>query len=158
MKKRVQLFSKSNSFSNDVIDYGDDEVERHFSPKDNENSSEPSDADGKAESLDDFNGKNVINEAITKYKEKIADAPDNIIVAQRNEQKFWNVFFRNRIDLSMFNVRVIFAGAGAVDDGGPFREFLRLSMQNLPKLSRMVFGEENQAFYTASPVYVADKC
>ena len=158
MKKRVQLFSKSNSFSNDVIDYGDDEVERHFSPKDNENSSEPSDADGKAESLDDFNGKNVINEAITKYKEKIADAPDNIIVAQRNEQKFWNVFFRNRIDLSMFNVRVIFAGEGAVDDGGPFREFLRLSMQNLPKLSRMVFGEENQLFFTASLVDVADKC
>ena len=158
MKKRVQLFSKSNSFSNDVIDYGDDEVERHFSPKDNENSSEPSDADGKAESLDDFNGKNVINEAITKYKEKIADAPDNIIVAQRNEQKFWNVFFRNRIDLSMFNVRVVFAGEGAVDDGGPFREFIPLSMQNLPKLSRMVFGEENQLFFIASPVNVADKC
>ena len=58
----------------------------------------------------------------------------------------------------MFNVRVIFAGEGAVDDGGPFREFLRLSMQNLPKLSTMVFGEENQVFFTASPVNVADKC
>ena len=58
----------------------------------------------------------------------------------------------------MFNVRVIFAGEGAVDDGGPFREFLRLSMQNLPKLSRMVFGEENQLFFTASPIDVADKC
>ena len=58
----------------------------------------------------------------------------------------------------MFNVRVIFAGEGAVDDGGPFREFLRLSMQNLSKLSRMVFGEENQVFFTASPVDVADKC
>ena len=58
----------------------------------------------------------------------------------------------------MFNVRVIFAGKGAVDDGGPFREFLRLSMQNLPKLSRMVFGEDNQLFFTASPVDVADKC
>ena len=58
----------------------------------------------------------------------------------------------------MFNVRVIFAGEGAIDDGGPFREFLRLSMQNLPKLSRMVFGEDNQLFFTASPVDVADKC
>ena len=73
-------------------------------------------------------------------------------------KSFGMFFFRNRIDLSMFNVRVIFAGEGAVDDGGPFREFLRLSMQNLPKLSRMVFGEENQVFYTVSPVYVADKC
>ena len=54
----------------------------------------------------------------------------------------------------MFNVR----GEGAIDDGGPFREFLRLSMQNLPKLSRMVFGEENQVLFTASPVDVADKC
>ena len=69
-----------------------------------------------------------------------------------------NVFFRNRIDLSMSNVRVIFAGEGAVGDGGPFREFLRLSMQNLPKLWRMVFGEENQLFFTASLVDVADKC
>ena len=58
----------------------------------------------------------------------------------------------------MFNVRVIFAGEGAVDDGGPFREFLRLSMQNLPNFSRMVFSEENQFFFTASPVDVADKC
>ena len=48
----------------------------------------------------------------------------------------------------MFNVR----GEGAIDDGGPFREFLRLSMQNLPKLLRMVSGEENQLFVTASPV------
>ena len=157
-EKTVQLFSKSNSFSSDVIDYGDDEVERHFSSKDNENSSEQSDADGKAESLDNFNGKDIINGAITKYKEKIANAPDNTIIVQRNEQKFWNVFFRNRIDLSMFDLRVIFAGEGAVEDGGPFREFLRLSMQNLPKLSRMVFGEENQLFFTASPVDVADKC
>ena len=104
-EKTVQLFSKSNSFSSDVIDYGDDEVERYFSSKDNENLSEPSDADGQAESLDNFNGKDIINEAITKYKENIANAPDNTI--QRNEQKFSNVFFRNRIDLSMFNVRVI---------------------------------------------------
>ena len=58
----------------------------------------------------------------------------------------------------MSNVRVIFAGEGAVGDGGPFREFLRLSMQNLPKLSRMVFGEENQLFFTASLVDVSDKC
>ena len=58
----------------------------------------------------------------------------------------------------MFNVRVIFAGEGAVDDGGPFREFLRLSMQNLPKLSRMVFGEEKQVFFTASHADVADQC
>ena len=108
--------------------------------------------------MDNLNGKDIINEAITKYKEKIANAPNNTIIVQRNEQKFWNVFFRNRIDLSMFNVRVIFAGEGAVDDGGPFREFLRLSMQNLPKLSRMVFGEENQLFFTASPVDVANKC
>ena len=92
-KKRVQLFSKSNSFSSDVIDYGDDEVERHFSSKDNENSSEQSDADGKAESLDNFNGKDIINEAITKYKEKIANAPDNTIIVQRNEQKFRKFFF-----------------------------------------------------------------
>ena len=66
--------------------------------------------------------------------------------------------FQNRIYLSMFNVRVIFAGEGAVDDGGPFREFLRLPMQNLPNFSRMVFSEENQFFFTASPVDVADKC
>ena len=58
----------------------------------------------------------------------------------------------------MFNVRVIFVGEGAVDDGGPFGEFLRFSMQNLPKLCRMVFGEENRLFFTASPVDVADKC
>ena len=69
-----------------------------------------------------------------------------------------NVFFRNRIDLSMSNVRVIFAGEGAVGDGGPFREFLRLSIQNLPKLWRMVFGEQNQLFFAASLVDVADKC
>ena len=92
-EKRVQLFSKSNSFSSDVIDYGDDEVERHFSSKDNKNLSEALDADGKAELLDNFNGKDIINEAITKYKEKIANAPDNTIIVQRNKQKFWNVFF-----------------------------------------------------------------
>ena len=73
-------------------------------------------------------------------------------------KNFGMFFFRNRIDLSMFDLRVIFAGEGAVEDGGPFREFLRLSMQNLPKLSRMVFGEENQLFFTASHVDVADKC
>ena len=58
----------------------------------------------------------------------------------------------------MFSVSVIFAGEGAVDDRDPFREFLRLSMQNLPKLSKMVFSEENQLFFTASPVDVADNC
>ena len=101
--------------------------------------------------MDNFNGKDIINEATTKYKEKIANAPDNTIIVQRNEQKFRKFFFRNRIDLSMFNVRVIFAGEGAVDDGGPFKEFLQLSMQNLPKLSIMVFGEENQLFLQQVP-------
>ena len=101
--------------------------------------------------MDNFNGKGIISEAITKYKEKIANALDNTIIVQRNKQKFWNVFFPNRIDLSMFNVRVIFAGEGAVDDGGPFKEFLQLSMQNLPKLSIMVFGEENQLFLQQVP-------
>ena len=108
--------------------------------------------------MDNFNGKDIINEVITKYKEKIASATDNTITVQRNKQKFWDVFFRNRIDLSIFNVRVIFAGEGAVDDGGPFREFLRLSVQNLPKLVRMVFGDENQFFFKTSTVDVADKC
>ena len=141
-------------------------VERHFRSKDNENSSEPSDVDGNSESLDNFNDKDIINEAITKYEEKIWNVPDNTIIAQRNKQKFWNVFFRNCIDLSMFNVlfvqctmylfNVIFAGEGAVGDGDLFRECLRLSMQNLPKLSRMVFGEENQLFFTVNPVDVAD--
>ena len=56
----------------------------HFSSKDNENSSEPSDADGKAESLDNFNGKDIINETITKYKEIITNAPDNAIIVQRS--------------------------------------------------------------------------
>ena len=58
----------------------------------------------------------------------------------------------------MFSVSVIIAGEGAVDDRDPFREFLRLSMQNLPKLSKMVFSEENQLFFTASPVDVGDEC
>ena len=66
-------------------------------------------------------------------------------------KSFGMFFFRNRINLSMFNVRVIFAGEGAVDDGGPFKEFLQLSMQNLPKLSIMVFGEENQLFLQQVP-------
>ena len=99
-----------------------------------------------------------MNEAIAKYKEKISNALDNTIIVQRSKQKFWNIFLQNRISLSMFNVCVIFAGESAVDDRGPFREFLQLSMRNLPKLSRMVFGEENQLLFTASPVDVADKC
>ena len=56
----------------------------HFSSKDNGNSSEPSDADGKAESLDNFNVKDIANETIMKYKEIIANAPDNAIIVQRN--------------------------------------------------------------------------
>ena len=93
-KKRVKnFFKKSNSFLSDVIDYGDDEGERHFSSKDNENSSEPSDVDGKAESLENFNGKDIINEAITKYKEKIANAPDNAIIVQKTNSNFGMFFF-----------------------------------------------------------------
>ena len=104
-EKTVQLFSKSNSFSSDVIDYGDDEVERYFSSKDNENLSEPSDADGQAESLDNFNGKDIINEAITNTK-KILQMPQ--IIQFKETNKNFQMFFFEIVSIYQCSMSVLF--------------------------------------------------
>ena len=79
------------------------------------------------------------------------------MICQRRESRFWNVFFRNNSDFSKQNLRIIFAGEEAADDGGPFREFLRLAMNNIPKLSGLVFGKETEILFTSNPAYIAKK-
>ena len=79
------------------------------------------------------------------------------MICQRRESRFWKVFFLNNSDFSKQNLRIIFAGEGAADDGGPFREFLRLAMNNIPKLSGLVFGKETEILFTSNPAYIAKK-
>ena len=76
----------------------------------------------------------------------------NIVLKQENEErsskmlilhryKFWPVFCRNKVDFVKDKVSVKFAGEEAIDNGGPFREFLRLAIKyfsNLPM--NMLFG------------------
>ena len=79
------------------------------------------------------------------------------MICQRRKSRFWKVFFLNNSDFSKQNLRIIFAGEGAADDGGPFREFLRLAMNNIPKLSGLVFGKETEILFPSNPAYIAKK-
>ena len=78
---------------------------RYFSSNDNENLSEPSDADGQAESLDNFNGKDIINEAITNTK-KILQMPQ--IIQFKETNKNFQMFFFEIVSIYQCSMSVLF--------------------------------------------------
>uniref|UniRef100_A0A7M5VC91 HECT domain-containing protein n=2 Tax=Clytia hemisphaerica TaxID=252671 RepID=A0A7M5VC91_9CNID len=70
------------------------------------------------------------------------------LVAHRRPKSFWNVFFKQNVDLKR-PFRVIWAGETSSDDGGPFREFLLRCMEQFQLLNSYFFGEKYKLLFTA---------
>ena len=51
------------------------------------------------------------------------------IIVQRSSHRFWNVIFRQVFDFSCQHVNVRFCGELGTEEGGPYRELLRLCME-----------------------------
>ena len=143
-QKCIESFTSTSQVIPENSDYGDKEVQRHFEGKVMPDVSVP----GAEEE------QGILLEIVDEYNQKLRNAPENVVICQRRESRFWNVFFCNNSAFSKQNLRVIFAGEGAAADGGPFREFLRLAMNNIPKLSGLVFGKETEILFISNPVYI----
>lgn len=131
-------------------DYGDYEVEKFFETA--------LDTTSKASTPEEITL--TVNELTTEevtilandcktFEELSKEKPPNLVLIQRTKNKFWSTLFRNEIDFSKQSIRVVFAGESAVDEGGPFREFLRLSMKYFSVAPAMIFGPPTECLFTA---------
>ena len=79
------------------------------------------------------------------------------MLVQRDSRLFWDILFRQNFDLSAQEIRVRFAGEAAADVGGPFREFLTLSMQRFGELSYLLIGEPGNFAFKQNPEALLQK-
>lgn len=156
-QKRISHLSKAplgdNNAAKLVDEIGNEEVDRFFENYDSKNDTEqykatmePNTEPTLNELSRDFDE---VKAASLDFREKYETLPENLIIVQRIQSKFFHTLFRNKM-------RVIFAGESAVDHGGPFTEFLRLSMSYLPSDS-LVFGKYNQCLFKADPLNCEQK-
>ena len=106
-------------------DCGDEEVQRHFEGKvmPDVSATGAECAEVPLEGLTQKDKQGILSEIVDEYNHKLRNAPENVVICQRRESRFWDVFFHNNSDFFKQNLRVIFAGEGAADDGGPFQVF-----------------------------------
>ena len=73
------------------------------------------------------------------------------VLVHRNPSKFWEVLFRQNINISESDISIIWAGEQGADGGGLYRSFLLHSMENFPVLTNLVFGRSQLLLFTAIP-------
>ena len=65
--------------------------------------------------------------------------------------------FRQNIDLSTNEIKVIWAREAGEDGGGLFREFLLFAMENFVNLLTHLFGANRSAFFSSFPAHISAK-
>ena len=65
--------------------------------------------------------------------------------------------FRQNIDLSTNEIKVIWAGKAGADGGGLYWKFLLFAMENFVNLSTHFFGASHSAFFSSFPVHIPSK-
>ena len=140
-------------------DYGKEEVQRHFERKVMPRISVPGVecTEVPLEGLTQEEEHGILLEIVDDNNHELRNAPENVVICQARKSRFWNVFFRNNSYFSKQYLRVTFAGKGTAYDGCPFREFLRLAMNKVPKLSGFIFGKETEVLFTSNPAYIVKK-
>ncbi|XP_057306867.1 uncharacterized protein LOC130645038 isoform X2 [Hydractinia symbiolongicarpus] len=145
---RVAFLTKNSTASNNT--FGNDEVERFFERSGGDIDEPEVDINYiPATSHSEF-----MENALSKFT--AIDKKKKIIIIQRDKSKFWSVLFRQKLNLTTHAPCVRFAGEAGADAGGPLREFLTLSMKNIPLLSTMVFGEEKCLCFDANTESLID--
>ncbi|XP_057298887.1 uncharacterized protein LOC130629634 [Hydractinia symbiolongicarpus] len=145
---RVAFLTKNSTASNNT--FGNDEVELFFERSGGDIDEPEVDINYiPATSHSEF-----MDNALSKFT--AIDKKKKIIIIQRDKSKFWSVLFRQKLNLTTHAPCVRFAGEAGADAGGPLREFLTLSMKNIPLLSTMVFGEEKCLCFDANTESLID--
>ena len=132
--------------------FGDDEVERYFDtelelPKDSMV------LDDEAENENKLLLKTVLEE----YENSLNQYSDRTVIVQRAKEMFWSVLFRQKLDLSRHRVLVRFAGEAGADGGGPYREFLTLTMSRFNQLKYMFFGGDEKLCFSAHAESIVER-
>ena len=144
--KRVQHFSLCDNL-------GDNEVDNFF-----KGSKDPPETQIKKIIHSETVDFKQLEEISKEFREKYDQLPESLVILQRSREKFFSVFFRNKMkDFSENNIRVMFAGECGVDNGGPLREFLRLAMTYFGSESNLVFGNPTCCFFKAEPMSCAER-
>ena len=79
------------------------------------------------------------------------------ILCHRDTVKFWELVFRQNIDLSTIEIKVIWAGEAGADGGDLYWEFLLFTMENFVNISTHLFGASRSAFFSSFPVHIPSK-
>ena len=91
----------------------------------------------------------IIQEAKTYHENAITS--EKHLIVQRDKNRFWPVIFKQKFDLSTQKISVRFAGEAAADAGGPLREFLTLTMQQVCDILGLLFGDNNALYFKTFP-------
>ena len=79
------------------------------------------------------------------------------ILCHRDTVKFWELVFRQNIDLSTNEINVIWAGEAGEDGSGLYREFLLFSMENFVNLSTDLSDASHSAIFSSFPARISAK-
>ena len=79
------------------------------------------------------------------------------ILCHRDTVKFWELLFRQNIDLTTNEIKVIWAEEAGANSGGLYRELLLFAMENFINLSTHLFGAKHSAFFSSFPAHILAK-
>ena len=122
-----------------ALDVGNEEVERFFEDVDNV---DPILVESPYQCNCDI--KSIIRNAKNELESSFSRV--STILCHRKKRKFWDILFRQKVDLATSSINVIWAGEAGADGGGLYREFLLYAMGNFSDLSNLIFGHPNSCF------------
>ena len=110
------------------------------------------DIEEEKEEGDDAEIQSKIKQEMTRYEAESEDKKIRYVIAQRGQNDYWTVFFKQKFDLSKQSVSIRFPGEAGIGVG-PFREYLTLCM-NLFSFCPLTFSSGDAACLNALPLNV----
>ena len=150
-------FSASESIpvKDRAYDIGNDETQRFLTQLMNQELDRPPDSPVLSSLKCSCDTESMIKTYVKNLDERCTAAA--LILCHRDTVKFWDLVFRQNIDLSTNEIKVIWAGEAGADCGGLYREFLLFAMENFVNLSTHLFGASRYAFFSSFPAHISAK-
>ena len=150
-------FSASESIlvKDSAYDIGNEETQRFLTQLMNQELDRPSDSPVLSSLKCSCDTESMIKTYVKNLEERCTAAA--CILCHRDTVKFWDLVFRQNIDLSTNEIKVIWAGEAGADGGGLYREFLLFAVENFVNLSTQLFGASRYAFFSSFPAHISAK-
>ena len=147
--------SESIPLEDSAYDIGNEEAQRFLTQVMNQESDRPPDSPVVPSLKCSCDTESMIKTYVKNLEEKCTVAAH--LLCHRDTVKFWELLFRQSIDLSANEMKVIWVGEAGADGGGLYREFLLFAMESFENSSIHLFGASRSAFFSSFPAHILAK-